>query len=273
MIDAVAFNTFEAKGWEGVAGGYDRFWGTVTANACGPLLDAARVGPGTPALDVATGPGYVAAQAAKRGASVIGLDLAEAMVELARTLHQGIEFVRGDAEELPFLDGSFEAVVANFMILHVARPERAAAEAHRVLAPGGGIALSVWDVPARARLIGVLVDAVAEVGAGPPAHVPEGPPFFRFSDDDEFRGLLSGAGFEEVAVEEISFAHHATSSDQLWDGLTGATVRMAALVGGQDAKTQHRIREAFDRNVAQYTGTEGVDLPVSAKVASGRRSG
>ena len=273
MIDDDAFNAFEAEGWEGVASSYHRFWGTVTANVCGPLLDAARVGPGTRTLDVATGPGYVAALAAERGASVVGLDVAEEMVALARMRQPGTEFVRGDAEELPFLDGSFEAVVANFMILHVARPERAAAEAHRVLAPGGGIALSVWDVPARARLIGVLVDAVAEVGAGPPAHVPEGPPFFRFSDDDEFRGLLSGAGFEEVAVEEISFAHHATSSDQLWDGLTGATVRMAALVGGQDAKTQHRIREAFDRNVAQYTGTEGVDLPVSAKVASGRRSG
>lgn len=272
MIDADAFNAFEAEGWEGVAGSYHRFWGTVTANVCGPLLDAARVGSGTRTLDVATGPGYVAARAAERGASVVGVDVAEEMVALARTQQPGIEFVRGDAEELPFADGSFDAVVANFMILHVAKPERAAAEAHRVLPPGGRVALSVWNVPARARLIGVLVDAVAEVGAGPPAHIPEGPPFFRFSDDDEFRGLLSGAGFEEVAVQDISFAHHATSSDELWDGLTGATVRMAALVSGQDAETQHRIREAFDRNVAEYAGTEGVDLPISAKVASGRRS-
>jgi SAM-dependent methyltransferase len=272
MIDADAFNAFEAEGWEGVAGSYHRFWGTVTANVCGPLLDAARVGPGTRTLDVATGPGYVAALAAERGASVVGLDVAEEMVALARMRQPGTEFVRGDAEELPFPDGSFDAVVANFMILHVAKPERAAAEAHRVLAPGGGMALSVWDVPVRARLMGVLVDAVAEVGAGPPAHVPEGPPFFRFSDDDEFRGLLKGAGFLDVAVQEISFAHHAASSDELWDGLTGATVRMAALVRGQDVETQRRIRDAFDRNVAQYEGTEGVDLPVSAKVAAGRRS-
>jgi SAM-dependent methyltransferase len=272
MIDDDAFNAFEAEGWEAVAGSYDCFWSTVTANVCGLLLDAARVGPGTRTLDVATGPGHVAAQAAERGASVVGLDVAEEMVALARRRQPGIEFVRGDAEELSFPDGSFDAVVANFMILHVAKPERASAEAHRVLAPGGKVALSVWDVPARTRLIGVLVDAVAEVGAGPPAHVPDGPPFFRFSDDDAFRGLLRGAGFEDVAVQEISFAHHMASSDELWEGLTGATVRMAALVGGQDAQTQHRIREAFDRNVAQYAGTDGVDLPVSAKVASGRRA-
>jgi SAM-dependent methyltransferase len=272
MTDADAFNAFEAAGWERVANGYDRFWGTLTAHASGPLLDAANVGPGTRMLDVATGPGYVAAQAAERGASVVGVDVADAMVALASTRHPAIEFVRGDAEELPFPAGSFDAVVANFMILHVARPERAAAEALRMLAEGGRVAFSVWDVPARSRFIGVLVDAVAEVGAGPPAHVPEGPPFFRFSDDDAFLGLLRGAGFEEVSVQGISFTHRVGSSDELWDGLTGATVRMAVLVGSQDADTRQRIREAFDRNVAEYAGPDGIDLPVAAKLVSGRRS-
>jgi SAM-dependent methyltransferase len=271
MIDEDAFNAFEAAGWEGVASGYDRFWESLTPRTCDPLLDAAGVGSGTRTLDVATGPGYVAARAAERGASVVGVDNAEAMVELARSRCPGIEFVRGDAEELPFPDGSFEAVVANFMILHVARPERAAAETFRVLAADGRVALSVWDVPARARFIGVLLDAVAEVEATPPADIPEGPPFFRFSDDDAFIGLLSGAALEEVTVRSISFTHHVDGADQLWDGLTGATVRMAALVGGQDAGTRHRIREAFDRRLAEYAGPDGVDVPVAVKVVSGTR--
>ena len=60
-------------------------------------------------------------------------------------------------------------------------------------------------------------------------------------------------------------------ADQLWDGLTGATVRMAALVGGQDAGTRHRIREAFDRRLAEYAGPDGVDVPVAVKVVSGTR--
>jgi SAM-dependent methyltransferase len=271
MIDEDAFNAFEAAGWEGVASGYDRFWESLTSRTCDPLLDAAGVGAGTRTLDVATGPGYVAAHAAERGASVVGLDLAEAMVELARSRCPEIEFVRGDAEELPFPDGSFGAVVANFMILHVARPDRAVAEAFRVLAADGRVALSVWDVPARARFIGVLLDAVTEVEAAPPADIPEGPPFFRFADDAAFTGLLRGAGFEDVAVRSISFTHHVAGSDELWDGLTGATVRMAALVEGQDAETQHRIREAFDRQLAEYGGPGGVDVPVAAKVVSGRK--
>ena len=75
-IDPDAFNAFEASGWEEKAGGYDRLVGHVTSRFAGPLLDAANVTQGTRVLDLATGPGYVAAQAAERGASVVGVDVA-----------------------------------------------------------------------------------------------------------------------------------------------------------------------------------------------------
>ena len=84
-------------------------------------------------LDVGSGPGYVAAAAAARDATAVGVDVAPAMVALARTLHPQVEFVQGDAEHLQFADDSFDAVVANFAILHLGRPEQAAAEFARVL--------------------------------------------------------------------------------------------------------------------------------------------
>src|SRR3954467_13962799 len=185
-VDPDAFNAFEAAGWEERPAGYDDFFGAITTRVVGALLDAPAVGPpvgaaaggpGTPALDVATGPGYVAAEAAARGAFVLGVDVAESMLALARRLHPELEFRSGDAEALWCRDGMFDAVVANFLLLHLGRPERAAAELARVLAPGGRVALTVWDVPAAARLNGVLVDALAEAGAGPPPGLPEGPPF------------------------------------------------------------------------------------------------
>ena len=124
-------------------------------------------------LDVATGPGYVAASAAERGAVTVGLDNSEAMLSLARRGHPEIEFRRGDVEALPFPDGSFDAVVGNFILLHLGRPEQAAAEFVRVLAPGGRVALTVWDLPEKARLLGVLVDAVAAAERdSPPAEIP-----------------------------------------------------------------------------------------------------
>ena len=160
-VDPDAFNAFEATGWEQQATGYDAFFGPITTRLVGPLLDAAGVRPGARMLDVATGPGYVAAAAAERGADVVGVDVAGAMLALARRAHPGLDLRTGDAEALPLPDASFDMVVANLALLHLGRPDQAAREFARVLVPGGRVALTVWDMPERARFIGVLLEAVA----------------------------------------------------------------------------------------------------------------
>ena len=86
-VDADAFNAFEAAGWEKQVSGYEDFFGPITTRLVGPLLDAAEVDRGARVLDVASGPGYVAAAAAERGAFVIGVDIAEGMISRARRLH------------------------------------------------------------------------------------------------------------------------------------------------------------------------------------------
>ena len=202
---------------------------------------------------------------------MIGVDIAEAMLSLARSRHPELDFRRGSAEELPFPEETFDAVVANFVLLHLGRPEQAAAEFVRVLAPGGRLALSVWDVPERARFIGVLLDAVTAAGARPPEDVPVGPPIFRFSDEEEFAALLRANGLDDVAVTTVAFSYSAASPDELWDGLLRGTVRTAALVLGQTEAMQQRIRAEFNRVVAEYRVEDGLELPVSVRLASGRK--
>ena len=270
-IDPDAFNRFEAAAWEQRPDGYHRFFAPITTRVIEPLLDAAEVDRGTRVLDAATGPGYVAAACAVRGADVLGVDVAPAMVSLARSLRPEIEFREVDVEQVPYANGSFDAAVANFLIPHVGRPERIAAELARVLRPGGKLALSTWDVPERARLLGVLVDAAAEVGAQLPADIPPGPPFFRFSDEAEFVLLFRNAGLSDVHVQTVAFTHRVASGDELWAGLITGTVRMRALVLAQPKETQTRIRAAFDRLVRSYATNGGLELPVSVKLASGRR--
>jgi SAM-dependent methyltransferase len=271
-IDPDAFNAFEAAGWEQRADAYHRFAGSITTRVIEQLLDAGEVGRGMRVLDAATGPGYVAAACALRGAAPVGIDVAAEMVSLARGLHPEIEFRQADAERLPFADGSFDAALGNFFILHVGRPEQAAAELARVLVPDGRLALSTWDVPERARLLGVFVDAVAEVGARPSADIPAGPPFFRFADDGEFVRLLRDGGFSDVAVRTVSFTHSVASADELWDGLLGGTVRMRALVLAQPEEVHTRIRAAFERLARVYKVNGDLELPVSVKLASARRT-
>ena len=147
VVDPEAFDAFEAKGWEEQAVGYAESFVDVTARVVEPLLDAARVGPGTRVLDVGAGPGHVCAACAARGATALGLDVAHEMVAVASARYPTLDFRQGDAHHLPFPDRSMDAVVANFAILHFGRPERAVAEFVRVLGPGGSVALSTWDSP------------------------------------------------------------------------------------------------------------------------------
>lgn len=272
-IDPDAFDAFEASGWEERASGYDRFFGSITRQLVEPLLDVGSVGVGTRVLDVATGPGYVAGQAAERGASAVGVDVAGAMVTLARRLHPGLDFREADAQALPFKDASFDAVLGNFVILHLGRPEQGVAECVRVLARGGKLALTAWDLPDRACVLGVFLDAVAEAGAPPPPDVPAGPDFFRFSADEEFDALFARHGLEDREVRTVAFTHRVSTPDELWDGLLGGTVRTSALIVRQSEEMRHRIREAFDRRLEEYQSAEGFELPVSVKLASGRNQG
>src|SRR5437773_1695227 len=95
MIDPEAFREFEHDGWQRAAEHYVDAFGAVTARAAGPLLDAVAAGSATELLDVATGPGFVAAEAASRGARVIGVDFSPAMIAAAGRRYHDILFRAG----------------------------------------------------------------------------------------------------------------------------------------------------------------------------------
>jgi SAM-dependent methyltransferase len=99
-------------------------------------------------LDLATGTGWTSRLVAARGARVIGADIAGDLIAAARERAQmeglNIEYRLGDAENLPFPDGEFDAVVSTCGIMFASRPEAAAAEIGRVTRKGGRVALTTW---------------------------------------------------------------------------------------------------------------------------------
>src|SRR5262245_16466571 len=197
-----AFHDFEQAGWQRASAYYSHTFGALTAQTADALLDAAGVRSGTRLLDVATGPGFVAGAAAARGASVVGVDFSPLMVDEARRRFPQVEFGEGDAESLTIEPGRFDAVVMNFGLLHLARPATAIAEAHRVLSPGGRYAFTVWARPEEAVGFGVVLRAMDTHGTLN-VGLPDGPPFFRFSDPAESRGALEREGFVDVDVRKL----------------------------------------------------------------------
>ena len=104
--------------------------------------------PGERVLDLSTGTGWTSRVVARRGANVIGVDIASALLDAARARADAeslpIRYHLGDAESLPFEDGEFDAVVSTFGIMFASRPEAAAGELARVCRKGGRIALTTW---------------------------------------------------------------------------------------------------------------------------------
>ena len=96
-----------------------------------------------------------------RGAEATGVDVAAAMVEIAVRRNPKATFVQAAATDLPFADGSFDAVVGNNVIQHIGEPGQAACELKRILAPGGRIALSSWDAAERSPFFAAVLGAVA----------------------------------------------------------------------------------------------------------------
>lgn len=112
------------------------------------FLDRMSIEPGTDVLDVACGTGQLAIPAARIGANVTGIDLAEEWIEQgrARAADEGLDvrFDVGDAEAMPYPDASFDVVLSMIGVMFAPRPELATAELLRVCRPGGRIILGNW---------------------------------------------------------------------------------------------------------------------------------
>ena len=115
-------------------------------------VDLARVGPGSRALDVATGTGDLAIELAGRGAAVTGMDFAPAMLEIARVKAPEIAFEEGDALRLGYADGEFDAATVGFGARNFGDLDRGLAEMARVVRPGGRVVVLEITTPQRPPL-------------------------------------------------------------------------------------------------------------------------
>lgn len=269
------FKRFERQGWDARAESYGSLTGDLTRRLAGPLLDAAALRAGDRLLDVAAGPGYVAAEALARGADPIGIDISARMVSLAARENPGIEFMVADAEEPPFGEASFEVVAANFAINHLPSPPRAAAALARLLRPGGRFAFSVWDPDERNPIYRIAAESIEAVGGGVPDPVPAGGPDpTRYSDAAEAEALLAGAGLGGFEMRHVEIRWPVASGEALWAALLAGSVRTASRIRARDAEAQRRIREEFTaRAEAELRRGNSLAVPASVRIASAAKPG
>ena len=267
---SVSFKDLERQSWTAKAPDYDAWVGTITRRAINPLLDAAGVSAGARVLDVACGPGYGAAQAAARGARAVGIDFSRTMIAEASRRFPAIEYREGDAENLDFADGSFDAVICSFGLLHMAEPERAIGEAYRVLHPGGHYGFSVWATPDKHEFFAIVLQAIRTHGRMD-VSLPPAPPIFRFSDHAECSRVLTSVGFADISVREEPLVWQFNSPEAVIDMLYKSTVRTAMLLVHQTPQERERIHRAILDGTAQFGRDGAYTLAFPAVIAAARK--
>jgi len=174
----------------------------------GPRIVAAvGVRSGEAALDVACGTGNAAIRAAEMGAQVIGVDITPELFDAARAeaAEAGVtvEWVQGDAEELPFQDEAFDVVLSTFGCMFAPRHAVAAAEIGRVLRAGGRIGITAWTPE------GGMGSFFRTVGAYMPPPPPIAQPPALWGTEEHLRELFAGSGieleFRRETVEQPQF--------------------------------------------------------------------
>jgi SAM-dependent methyltransferase len=264
-----AFTEFEHEGWERVANQYDSIWSSSTRQFIPPLLDAAEVFSEMSILDVGCGPGYVSAAAADRRARPIGLDFSKAMVAIASEMFPHIAFREGDAQHLPFADASFDRVLANFALLHLAEPERACAEANRVLKPGGKFAFTIW-APASESPYAKIIDDAIQAHADINVDLPAGPPHHLYSGRDEFRRVLERSGFDgsSMIFKLHAIEWNVPTARFAFEAERHAGVRTAGLLAQQSPEKLRAIQSAIEAAVARYRKGDGFAIPKAAYIVA-----
>ncbi|MBM3622447.1 MAG: class I SAM-dependent methyltransferase [Alphaproteobacteria bacterium] len=264
-----AIRAFEHAGWQRAASRYEATFAHATARYIEPLLEVACVAAGRRVLDVACGPGQLAAAAARRGARVHALDFSAAMVRIARDANPGIVVSEGDAERMPYADEQYDAVVSSFGMHHVPRPEMALAECRRVLVPGGIVGFTVWAAPAENIAWKLIFDAIDRHGDRSAARA--FPPSGALNQIDHCVRALEGTGFAAVTGEIARATWILPDGQALVAALSAGTVRMAALLDAQTPQALSAIVADIDRRAERYRQDGRLALPIAAVLASGRK--
>jgi SAM-dependent methyltransferase len=219
------------------------------------LCDTADLRAGWRVLDVATGSGNAAIAAARHGCRAVGVDYVPSLLERGRlrAAAEGldVELIEGDAEALPFPDGSFDAVTSVFGSMFAPDHAQAASELLRVCRPGGTIALASWTPEG---FIGELFRTVA--GHVPPPAGVASP--MLWGTEGHLRGLL-GEGIASLDVTERSFTFRFGSAEEFVEFFRtwyGPTVKAFAALEDDAA------RDALEHDlVALARGFDRLDSP------------
>lgn len=255
-MDARLQRRVQRYGWDKAAPHYERSWQAQLEPAQSALLDMADLTGGAQVIDVACGTGLVTLKAASLTApqgKVVGTDISEEMIAAARDAAgakavANVVFERMDAEDLAFDDGLFDVALCALGLMYAPDPEKAVAEMHRVLKPGGRAVCAVWGERRNCGWAEIfpIVDARVQSEVCPM--------FFRLGTGQALRHAFAAAGFQAIISERLDTRlNYATAEEACEAAFAGGPVALAYSRFSQAAKAEAH-KDYLDSLEAYRTG-------------------
>jgi len=259
--------------WDLVRDGYVKeLWDQFSLFAK-DALELANVAPNSDVLDVCTGPGTLALQAATSARRVVGVDFSPGMLEeLRRRAKDGgftnVEAVEADGQALPLADASFDAAFSMFGLIFFPDRGKGFRELHRVLRPGGRAVVSSWrpfeTVPPIKAAFEALLELMPELPFGK-SKAPLGEP-------DEFRAELEAAGFSAIDVRVVSHKNTASSVGAFWTSMARSSAPFVLLRRRIGEERWTALSEKLLAKMTARFGTGPLDVEPYALLGMGTKA-
>jgi ubiquinone/menaquinone biosynthesis C-methylase UbiE len=253
------------------AGAYDHYIGRYGPTLAGALIEFAGVEPGMRALDVGCGTGALTAALADRLGveNVSGVDPSAPFVEACRARLPGADIEIAGAEQLPFADGAFDAVLSQLVLNFMSDTKQGVDEMKRVTRPGGTVASCVWDYAGQMTLLRAYWEAAREVEPERAADADEA--VMHWCSPAELTELWSSAGLEDVRTAPLIARAAYDSFEDLWDPLPTGVGPAGAFCKSLDDAGRAALHDRFRRRLG--VGDEPFELTARAWAVAGIRSG
>ncbi|PVE16044.1 demethylmenaquinone methyltransferase [Arthrobacter sp. Bz4] len=176
------------------------------------VVDAVGAAKGQKVLDLAAGTGTSSEPYADNGVYVVACDFSLGMLRVGKRRRPDIDFIAGDATDLPFADNSFDATTISFGLRNVHRPQQALAEMLRVTKPGGKLVIAefsqptvrLWRTMYTEYLMRALPAIATKVSSNPTAYVYLAESIRAWPDQDALASWLTDAGWQDVAYRNLN---------------------------------------------------------------------